>query len=60
MLVVDAADVDDDPEESCDPYNMLQEGSWISPKHTIPPMAEATIVAYLIARRCPHKRTFVV
>lgn len=56
MLVLgDAADVDVvDPEMSRDPY-MLEEGGGIRRNHAIPAMTEAANIAYLMARRRPHK-----
>ena len=52
MFVV-VADVDVvDPEMSCDP---CVPGSGIRRNHTIPVMTEAANIAYLMARRRPHK-----
>jgi len=58
MFVV-VAEVDGvDPEVSFNPY-MLEGGGDIRPNHTIPVMAEAANVAYLMTRRCLHKQPAV-
>lgn len=57
MFVV-VAEVDGvDSEMSCELY-MVEECGEIRTSHAIPVMADATNVAYLMARRCLHKPTF--